>query len=252
MKTYQLSNPLAGTNDPHARAEIRPLQSALKKAKLFHGTIDGIFGAGTADACKRAKWRFGYPAKACVGTGGQQLHDYLTGAEPLPLAFRLRRKARGFGLTREDKIRGRIVAWAMPWGIAHEPEIHYSESSQRDDWLAHGPGALPLTTDCSGFVTACYRWAGAHDPSGFDYRYVGYTGSLLDHGDTIPIWQADPGDIVIWGTFPGHHTAVIVDTRNHADPLCVSHGSESGPNLERVSVETAAQRRSYVVKRYAL
>lgn len=251
MLTYSLRNPLAGSNDSHERAEIRPLQSSLKNDGFFHGKIDGVFGAGTGDACKRAKYAFGYPSRECVRTGGQRLHDFLTGAEPLPLAYKLRRRARGFGLTREDVIRNKIVAWAK-WGVAHEPQIHYSMSSSRDDWLGMRPGALPLTTDCSGFVTACYRWSGAKDPSNFGYRYVGYTGSLLDNGDTIPVWQADPGDLVIWGSFPGHHVAVILDVTNHADPLLVSHGREAGPNLIRLSAETRAQRRSYVVKRYAL
>lgn len=255
MRTYSLSNPLAGSGstpeDVQARNEIRPLQSALKKAKLYAGKVDGVFGAGTGDACRTAKWRLGYPAWACQRRGGQQLHDYLTGAEGLPVAFRLRRRARGFGLTREDHLRERIVWWAR-WGVSNEPQIHYSMGSVRDDWLHYSPGALPLTTDCSGFVTACYRWAGAKDPSRLDYREVGYTGTLLDNGVTIPVWQAKPGDLVIWGAFPGHHTAVIVDMRKPNDPLLVSHGFEGGPNLERLSVETAAQRRSYIVKRYGL
>jgi hypothetical protein len=218
---------------------------------LYGGLVDGIFGAGTGLACKHAKWRLGYPSRACVETGGQQLMDYLTGAEHLPLAYSIRRRARGFGITREDVVRAKIVTWAR-WGVANEPRIHYSMGGQRDDWLAHSAGTLPLTTDCSGFVTACYRWAGAPDPSGLGYRYVGYTGTLLDHGTTIPLYQAKPADVVIWGSFPGHHTALIVDVKNASDPLLVSHGFEGGPNLERLSAETAAQRRSYVIKRYPL
>lgn len=255
MLTYKLSNPLAGSGSTpeaaHAREEIRPLQSALKKAKLYLGPVDGIFGAGTGHACKTAKWRLGYPAWACVPTGGQQLHDYLTGAEGLPLAYKVRRRARGYGLSRDDKIRQQIVWWAK-WGVQNEPQIHYSMSGARDDWLHYSPGALPLTTDCSGFVTACYRWAGAKDPSRLDYREVGYTGTLLDNGQTIPVWQAKPGDLVVWGWFPGHHTAVIVDTKNPTDPVLVSHGYEGGPNLISLAAETASQHRSYVVKRYAL
>lgn len=255
MLTYSLSNPLAGSGSTpaalKARDEIRPLQAALKKAHLFAGEIDGIFGAGTGDACKKAKWRLGYPTSACVRTGGQQLLDYLTGAEHLPLAYTIRRHLRGYGLTRDDKLRAQIVKWAR-WGVANEPKIHYSMSGVRDDWLAHPAGTLPLTTDCSGFVTACYRWAGCKDPSALDYRYVGYTGTLLDNGDTIPVWQAKPGDLVIWGWHPGHHVAVIVDMRNPADPVLVSHGREGGPNEITLSAETAAQRRSYVVKRYSL
>lgn len=248
MKTYGLSNPLAGsgntTEAAHQRAEIRPLQSALKKAKLYSGSVDGIFGAGTGDGCKRAKYRLGYPIKACQRTGGQQLFHYLTGAEHLPLAYSLRRKARGYGITREDKQRAAIVAWARK-GVAAEPSIHYRLIRPMPlSWV------LPMWTDCSGFATLCYRLAGAPDPNRQGYNGQGYTGTLLDHGDGIPLWQAKPGDLVIWGSFPGHHVAVIVDTRNPADPVLVSHGSEGGPLLVSVAAETAAQRRPYVVRRY--
>lgn len=245
MKTYSLANPLQHGED------LKLLQKALAAPKLYRGPIDGIFGAGTADACKQAKYRLGYPARALLRTGGQTLLDFLNGMKPLPLTYRLRRHARGFGLSREDKIRNQIVWWAH-WGVTNEPSIHYSMGGSRDDWLHYSPGALPLTTDCSGFVTACYRWAGARDPSRLDYREVGYTGTLLDNGETIPVWQAKPGDLVIWGAFPGHHVAVIVSMKNPADPLLVSHGREAGPNVVSLAVETSAQRRSYVVKRYGL
>lgn len=250
MKTYGLSNPLAGSHDPAEREEIRPLQAALAKAHLYGGPIDGIFGAGTGDACKKAKYRLGYPIKAVQRTGGQQLLDYLTGAEHLPPLFVLRRHARGYGLSREDVRRAAIVKWAR-WGVTNEPRIHYSMSGTRNDWLEHPAGTLPLTTDCSGFVTACYRWAGAPDPSNLGYREVGYTGTLLDHGSSIPVWQAKPGDLVIWGLFPGHHVAVVVEA-DPSNPMLVSHGREGGPNLISLVAETAVQQRPYVIKRYAL
>lgn len=249
MRTYGLGNPLAGSHDAAERDEIMPLQAALKKAHLYGGAIDGIFGAGTGDACKNAKYRLGYPIEAVQRTGGQQLLDYLTGAERLPLLFSARRHARGYGLSREDRRRAAIVTWAR-WGVTNEPRIHYSMTGSRDDWLNHPPGTLPLTTDCSGFVTACYRWAGAPDPSGLAYRAVGYTGTLLDHGVTIPVSQAKPADLVIWGLFPGHHVAVIATVDEPGNPMLVSHGREGGPNLISLAAETAAQQRSYVVKRY--
>ena len=60
-------------------------------------------------------------------------------------------------------MRAKIVA-AARWGIEHEPQIHYAEA--RPFPLTR---ALPLTTDCSGFVTLCYFLAGAPDPNGLDY-----------------------------------------------------------------------------------
>lgn len=240
MHTFSLTNPLM-----HG-AELEPLQRALKAAKLYAGPVDGVFGAGTALACKNAKYRLGYPIKAVERTGDQALLGFLNGSKPLPLAYKLRRRARGYGLTREQRIRDQIVTWAKK-GVADTASIHYAQ-------IRPMPSAwrLPFTTDCSGFVTLCYRLAGAKDPNGLSYNGEGYTGTLLDHGESIPLWQAKPGDLVIWGSFPGHHVAVIVDFSNPSDPQLVSHGNESGPNYISLAVETAAQRRSYVIKRYAL
>jgi hypothetical protein len=240
MRTYSLTNPLQHGDD------LKPLQTALHTTKLYGGPIDGVFGVGTADACKRAKYRLGYPIKAVERTGGQTLLDYLNGSKPLPLAYRLRRHARGYGISREDRLRQKIVAAARR-GVADEPQIHYAQIRPMPaSWY------LPMTTDCSGFVTLCYRVAGAKDPNGLAFNGEGYTGTLLDHGESIPLWQAKPGDLVVWGSFPGHHVAVIADIANPADPQLVSHGSEKGPIFVSLLVETAAQRRPYVVKRYAL
>jgi len=54
-------------------------------------------------------------------------------------------------------VRQKIVA-AARWGIENEPRIHYGEV--RPMPLGR---TLPLTTDCSGFVTICYFLAGAPD-----------------------------------------------------------------------------------------
>ncbi|HVH52092.1 MAG TPA: hypothetical protein VM690_08090, partial [Gaiellaceae bacterium] len=72
-------------------------------------------------------------------------------------------------------VRQAIVA-AARWGIRNEPLIHYAEV--RPIPLAR---RLPITTDCSGFVTLCYFLAGAPDPNGREYDGEGWTGTLLRH-----------------------------------------------------------------------
>jgi cell wall-associated NlpC family hydrolase len=94
---------------------------------------------------------------------------------------------------------------------------------------------LPLATDCSGFATLCYYLAGAPDPNGLGYIGQGYTGSLLRHLPHVQAGQARAGDIVVWGTYPGHHCAVVLQTGE--DPLLASHGGESGPIEIRFSAE---------------
>lgn len=238
MRTFALTNP------PQHGAELKPLQKALKAAKFYDGPVDGVFGAATGKACKRAKWHLGYPLKACVETGGQTLLDYLTGTMGLPLPFRVRRHQRGFGRTPKERVREQIVSWALK-GVASTAQIHYAQIRP----IPH-TWRLPMTTDCSGFVTLCYQLAGAPDPNGQRYSGQGWTGTLLDHGISVPLSKAQTGDLVIWGANPGHHVAVIVAPGG--DPEIVSHGSEAGPIKETVSGETRAQARPYVIHRYPL
>lgn len=123
--------------------------------------------------------------------------------------------------------RDNIVRWAR-WGVTNTGSIHYREV--RPMPLT---GRLPLTTDCSGFVTLCYKLAGAPDPNGLGYNGQGYTGTLLTHGTRIPLAAVKPGDVIVYGPGTGAHTAVVVEAG--ADPLTVSHGQESDPAYVRVS-----------------
>ena len=118
-------------------------------------------------------------------------------------------------------VRNKIAA-AARWGIAHEPQIHYGEV--RPMPLTR---ELPLTTDCSGFVTLCYHLAGAPDPNGLDYDGEGWTGTLLRHMEHVGREDAQRGDLVVWGRYPGRHVALVLEPGD--DPLLCSHGRERGP-----------------------
>jgi cell wall-associated NlpC family hydrolase len=128
-------------------------------------------------------------------------------------------------------LRQKIVA-AARWGIANEPRIHYGQT--RPIPLARD---LPLTTDCSGFVTLCYFLAGAPDPNGLDYSGSGWTGTLLRHLARTDRLRA--GDVVVWGEYPGRHCALVL--AGGADPLLASHGQERGPVEIRLSAESRFQ-----------
>jgi hypothetical protein len=130
-------------------------------------------------------------------------------------------------------VRQKIVA-AARWGIENEPRIHYGEI--RPIPLGR---TLPLRTDCSGFVTLCYFLAGAPDPNGRDYDGSGYTGTLLGWLPHIRRGDATFGDLVVWGTFPGRHVAIVLEPGD--DPLLCSHGSERGPLAIRFSDESRYQ-----------
>ena len=130
-------------------------------------------------------------------------------------------------------VRGRIVA-AARWGIRNEPRIHYAET--RPMPLAR---TLPLTTDCSGFVTLCYFLAGAPDPNGLGFDGRGWTGTLLEHMENVDRRAVERGDVVVFGEYPGHHCALVLAPGD--DPLLCSHGQERGPLEIRFSDESRYQ-----------
>lgn len=131
------------------------------------------------------------------------------------------------------------IAENARWGAAEEPQIHYTQGPERDDFLFLPPRPLPMSTDCSGFWTACCKWAGAPDPSGLDYEWVGWTGTMVAALEECAVADLLPGDGVIWGPGVGKHVAVVVEAG--ADPLLVSHGQERGPIYIRTSAETRFQ-----------
>jgi cell wall-associated NlpC family hydrolase len=98
---------------------------------------------------------------------------------------------------------------------------------------------VPTALSSGSFVTWCYWNAGAPDPNGKDYSQGGYTGYMLAHARHISEREARPGDLVVFGSGPGKHVALVVEPGR--DPLLASHGSSAGPLLVRFSVE-----RSYV------
>jgi len=134
-----------------------------------------------------------------------------------------------------ESVRSEIVANAL-WGVANAGSIHYAQLRPIDG-LNH-KHKLPLSTDCSGWVTLCYKWAGAPDPNGNGYNGQGFTGTLLNHLTHITRANAGPGDLVVFGSGSGHHVVVI--TGAGSDPEVVSHGQEKGPLRVRLSVELAA------------
>lgn len=130
-------------------------------------------------------------------------------------------------------VRDEFVKW-LRWGTENQGEIHYLEFRPMPINLA--PGALPLTTDCSGYVTVCAKWAGAPDPNGSRFDGEGFTGTMLDHCQHIGASQAQPGDLIVYGSGSGQHVVGIVEVVKD-DFLVASHGQESDPVLILNSVE---------------
>ena len=228
-----------GLTNPHLTgADVKQAQQLLTTnpyGNFQPGAIDGEFGPATAAATKEAKWELGFPEKACTTTFGPGIEGLLSG-KPLPPSYAARRKQRLQKVTGGTGLRAKIVQLAR-WGIQNEPQIHYQQLRPVDGMSQ--PKKLPLYTDCSGFSTLCYKWAGSTvDPNGGNWTGA-YTGTMLQHCRHIPKSAVKPGDLVVWGAYPGHHVALVLEAG--ADPLLCSHGQEKGPFAITFSAESKFQ-----------
>jgi len=125
--------------------------------------------------------------------------------------------------------RNDIVAWGH-WAISNKHQFTYTEGATRMAEIGEA-GHLPVTCDCSAFVTLCYNWAGVHsDPNGQHYDHEGYTGTLLANGIEVPLHAVAPGDVVIYGAGTGEHAALIIENHNGRDIMTISMGQEGDPS----------------------
>lgn len=141
------------------------------------------------------------------------------------------------GLSDRHRIEARTRAVnAAILGLAHAPEIHYTQDARRWQGIADtrysAHGEFPNYADCSAFVTWCL-WNGLWVP--FRVRdtvndqgwRAGYTGTMLEHGKRVVHPEnMIRGDAVIYGVpgTTGRHTALYI-----GGGLVISHGSEGGP-----------------------
>lgn len=191
---------------------VTELQTLLARAGFSAGSIDGSFGAKTKAAVVAFQRARGLTADGIVGP---RTWEALRGTAPAPVTG----------------LRSKIVAEAH-WGIANAAGIHYRQLRPMDG--INQRHKLPLDTDCSGFVTLCYKWAGAGDPNGLGFNGQGYTGSLLSYLTPVSQAQVKPGDLVLWArNGKGEHVSMVLEPGS--DPLLVSHGQESGPYTVRFS-----------------
>lgn len=240
MRTLHLANP------PMRGLDVKDAQGLLLHnpyGRFECGGIDGVFGPATAAATHQAKYELGYPDARVDSLFGSRLRAILRAERPLPDTYAGRREAREQVVRADALIRAKIVGCAE-WGCAHEAQIHYPRTSADRVRPMNGldmPRRLPLMTDCSGFVTCCYKWAGAPDPNGRGFDGYGWTGDMIVTGRQIARAALKPGDLLVFGG-PATKQHVCVVTHTGIDPLLVSHGQERGPLSVRFSHETRAHR----------
>lgn len=231
----------AGYTAPHIVVFIRPLstrttgcqcatvfqlQRALKAAKFrpVKAKATGFYGTATRDEVKAFQRAKKIPPS---GVYDLRTHKKLSPFYDQAGRGRLQQVAHSRQVT---KYRAAIVhAAAVAW--SHRSQMSYSQSGSRA-FLPSLP-SFPRATDCSGYATWLYKVSGLPpsglpanlpDPSAFDYRIVGYTGTLALHGRRISAnGRLFPGDLVFYGGgYPFGHVAIVVDGFRR---LVSSHGS---------------------------
>jgi hypothetical protein len=182
---------------------VKDVRAFQKKHKL---EVDGIYGKTTHAVLTKAKTPTGRLAwdKYC---------DYLMEQVVVKPPEQIHRE--------------RVVS-AFMYAYSRRP-LHYTMGAGRDDYLLGKPELTnyPRQTDCSGMYTWCFWVRGYRDPNGLDYRWVGYTGTLIGQGHRVT--APDIGDAVFYGRNSAGdptHVAMYV-----GKGMVLSHGSEGGPRL---------------------
>lgn len=142
---------------------------------------------------------------------------------------RIRKLQRAIDQLQEQVPRAHAAVWCR-FFAAHESTIHYSQD--RPTPLYH-PGDTTMTLDCSGACETIARWSGLPDPSGLGWGN-GNTDSMLRVLRKIEKRNLKVADYALWHNGPnGLHVATVVEAGR--DPLIMSHGTEAGPILVRLS-----------------
>jgi hypothetical protein len=129
----------------------------------------------------------------------------------------------------------RVIVQGARLLLVNAAAIHYTQGSSRWEGIAKRrlvrDGRYPTYGDCSSTATwllwnALAVHLGMPDVVHGQGWRAGYTGTMLQHGRTIPVSSAAVGDLALYGRgAPGQHVVVCL-----GGGVAVSHGSERGPS----------------------
>jgi hypothetical protein len=198
LRTVHLTNPYTTGND------IRQLQELLT-SKGFDCIADGIFGPQTANECVKAKIALGYPKAQILPIAGELLVEKLNDYKPpAPLGTPVRD----------------LYVEMLNYTLAHPSNWRYQEVRPIPYWLPYKTSET-IITDCSGSVSLHAKWAKAPDPNGLSFNGEGYTGTILEHCQHITSYMLKPGDLVVFGSYPGTHCVAYLgsgEVFSHGEP----------------------------------
>jgi hypothetical protein len=114
---------------------------------------------------------------------------------------------------------------------AHASLLDYTEGADRmmgekltwSEVLAMLAKGERLTGDCASFYTEACMWAGCSDPNRLNFDGYGYTGTLLNSMPHITLAEAQNGDAIVFGAWPGLHVVWVTEP-SATNPKIDSHG----------------------------
>lgn len=127
------------------------------------------------------------------------------------------------GGTPHQRLRAAILRAYRNWKAGIQPGYYSMSGGARD--YPHGLKGYPpgRIWDCSTFADAVYFCCGLPSPSGeHGFTAGGWTGTEGEHGKHIDPSDAQPGDLVLYGSFPHHHVEVVLDPDERTT---IGHGS---------------------------
>lgn len=213
-RTLHLTNPLMHGPD------VGQVQRLLT-AKGFPVGDDEWFGPLSAQACVSAKRALKYAKADQVPSCAQKLVDALEGHAPFPPPPLPAARIRYVAQLRD--------------ALANHSAWDYSQIRP----IPHPPHVGRVVTDCSGGVTYLAECAKVADPNGRHFDGLGFTGTLLDHCSQIVRSALKPGDLVVFGAYPGHHVGAVLTAGD--DPMLWSHGGQGDPRQVSLWNEAASQ-----------
>jgi hypothetical protein len=177
--------------------DVKDAQSRLQGTNVFKqnfqpGKVDGIFGEGTARACKRAKYWCGYEQAKCLASYGNQLNGFLSGKVKLPPAYASRRKKR-LTAAKAKPLRQKALDRAKTQ-IGTKESPRGSNRQKYGAW--YGLNGAPW---CAMFVTWCYVSEGSRALArGRRFAYVPWVvGEARAGRNHLAITRnPQPGDLV--------------------------------------------------------
>ncbi|CAG8664153.1 11217_t:CDS:1, partial [Paraglomus occultum] len=135
---------------------------------------------------------------------------------------------------------------AALWTVSSQKTIQYTQNSP-NRWSGINNNVCPFVNvppyaDCSSFVSWLYWSAFGFYPdylNGENWS-AGYTGTMGNHGVSVSLANAQPGDVVLYGAPPYEHAVLYV-----GDGHAVSYGEDGPAKLIPVNY-----RNDFVVRTY--